>query len=78
MDSYYLFDSPSRNGQASMIPQVKSVLLKFAGFHDMEKYVQVIYLQERNQNHAYFQIRYVHVNISDENISHALNTFPRS
>ena len=32
LDSYYLFDSHSRNGQGSMIPQGKSVLLKFAGF----------------------------------------------
>ena len=71
LDSYYLFDSHSRNGQGSMILQGKSVLLKFAG-------LQVVYLQERNQNHANFQIQYVHVNISDENISHVLNTFQRS
>ena len=37
-----------------------------------------MYLQERNLNHAYFQIQYVHVNISDENISHVLNTFQKS
>ena len=30
LDSYYLFDSHSRNSQGSMIPQGKSVLLKFA------------------------------------------------
>ena len=29
-------------------------------------------------NHAYFQIQYVHINVSDENISHGLNTFQRS
>ena len=78
LDSYYLFNSHSRNGQGSMIPQGKSVLLKLAGFQDIEKYVQMVHLQERYQNHAYFQIQYVHVNISDENISHVLNAFQRS
>ena len=48
----------------------KSVFPKFAGLQDTEKYVQVVYLQERNQNHAYFQIQYVHVNIKNKNISH--------
>ena len=48
LDSYYLFDSHSRNGQGSMIPQDKSVLLKLK------------------------------IKISDENISHVLNTFQSS
>ena len=52
-----------------MIPQGKSVLIKFASLQGIEKYVQVVYLQEGNQNHAYFQIQYVHIKISDENIS---------
>ena len=38
----------------------------------------MIYLQERNQNHVYFQVRYVHLDISEENTSHVLNTFQRS
>ena len=42
LNSYYLFDSHSRNGQGSMIPQGKSVLLKFAGLQDIEKYLQVV------------------------------------
>ena len=54
LDSYYLFDSHIRNGQGLMITQGKSVLQKFAGLQDIEKYVQVVYLQERNLNHAYF------------------------
>ena len=78
LDSYYLFDSYSRNGQGSTIPPGKSVLLKFPGLQDIEKYVQVVYLQERNLYYAYFQIQYVHINISDENVSHVLNTFQRS
>ena len=56
LDIYYLFDSHSRNGQGSMVPQDKPVLLILVGLQDMEKYVQVVCLQERNQNHAYFQI----------------------
>ena len=73
--SYYLVDLQSRIWQDSMIPQGKSVLLKFAGLQDIEKYAQVVYLQERKLNLAYFQIEYVHRNISDKNISHVLNTF---
>ena len=38
----------------------------------------MVYLQERNLNHAYFQIQYVRLNISEENTSHFLNTFQRS
>ena len=44
LDSYHLFDSHSRNGLGSMIPQCKLVLLKFASLQDIEKYVQVVYL----------------------------------
>ena len=49
LDSYYLFDSHSRNGQDSKVAQVKAALLKFADLQDMEKYVQVVYLQKENQ-----------------------------
>ena len=48
-DRYYLFDSHSRNGQDSKVAQVKAALLKFADLQDMEKYVQVVYLQKENQ-----------------------------
>ena len=78
LDSYYLFASHCRNGQSSMVPHSKSVLLTFAGVQGMKKYIQVVYLQEKNQNHTYFQIQYVHTNISDKNISHILNTSQRS
>ena len=77
LDSYYLFASHSRNGQSSIVPHSKSVLLTFAGEPDMKKYIQVVYLQEKNQNYTYLLIRYVHINISDKNISHILNTFQR-
>ena len=46
LDIYYLFDSHSRNGQGSMVPQDKPVLLILVGLQDMEKYVQVVCLQE--------------------------------
>ena len=44
----------------------------------MEKYVQVVYLQERKQKYAYFQIKYVDANISDKNIYSVLNSFQKS
>ena len=46
LDSYYLFDSHSRNGQGSMIPQGKPVLLKFARLQDIEKYVEMVYYKK--------------------------------
>ena len=49
LDSYYIFDSHSRNEQGSKLAQGKAALLKFADLQDMEKYVQVVYLQEENQ-----------------------------
>ena len=38
LDSYYPVNSHSRNGQGSMMPQGKSVLLKFASLQDMFKW----------------------------------------
>ena len=70
LDSYYTFDLHSRNEQGSMASQGKSLLLNVSGLQDIEKYIQVVHLQRRNQNHAYFQIQYVQINIRDENISH--------
>ena len=70
LDSYYIFDLHSRNEQGSMPSQGKSLLLNASGLQDIEKYIQVVHLQRRNQNHAYFQIQYVQINIRDENISH--------
>ena len=75
LDSYYIFYLLSRNEQGSMESQGKSLLLNVSGLKYIEKYIQVIHLQGRNHHHAYFQIKYVRINVNEENISHVLNTF---
>ena len=48
LDSYYPFDSNSRNVQDAMVSHGKSVLLKFSYFQGMEKFAEVVYLHEGN------------------------------
>ena len=55
-----------------MESQGKSLLLNVSGLKYIEKYIQVVCLQGRNHHHAYFQIKYVRINV---NIYHVLNTF---
>ena len=37
-----------------MIPNCKSVLLKVSKLEGIESYMQVVYMQQRNQIHTYF------------------------
>ena len=37
-----------------MIPNCKSVLLKVSKLEGIESYIQVVYMQQRNQIHTYF------------------------
>ena len=60
-DSYYLFDSHSRNQHSQMVVNGQSVLLKFSQLSDLEKYIETIYLLQRYQRRAYFQIQYIDV-----------------
>ena len=78
LDSYYLFELHCKNKQGSMASQDKSLLLNVSGLQDIERYIEVEYLQERNHSHAYCQIQYVQTNVSHENTSHVLNTFQKS
>ena len=50
--SYYLFDSNSRNQHGQMVVSGQSVLLKFSELSYLEKYIQTIYLLQRNQMHV--------------------------
>ena len=57
-DSYYLFDSRSRILLGQIVVNGQSVLLKFFQLNDLEKYIQIICLLQRN---IYFQIQYTDV-----------------
>ena len=54
-----LFDSHSRNQHGQMVVNGQSVMLEFSQLSDLEKYIQTIYLLQRNQRHAYLQIQYI-------------------
>lgn len=60
-----------------MISDSKSVLQKFAGLIDVKNYIQEVYLQQRNQNRAYFQLQYIKAINNEECFPYILNTFQR-
>ena len=56
---YYLFDSHSRDESGLSIVDGNSVLMKFNGPFDIEKYIQNAYLAYRDRQEAYFQIQFI-------------------
>ena len=60
-DSSWLFDSHNRNQHVQMVVNGQSVSLKFYQLSNLEKHIQTIYLFQRNQRHAYFQIEFINV-----------------
>ena len=65
----YLFDSHSRNERGSSVVDGISVLLKFSDLYELEKYLQVPYLEYRDRQQAYFRLQFVEVNVrSDEKV----------
>ena len=60
---FYLFDSHSRDEQGLSVAGGTSVLLKFSDLMEVEKYIQVFYLEYRSLEQSYFQLQFVYVNI---------------
>ena len=56
-----LFDSHTRNQHGQMVVNGPSVMLEFSQLSDLEKYIQTIYLLQRNQRQTYFQVQYINV-----------------
>jgi len=56
---FYLFDSHSRDERGLTVPDGKSCLLKFANINELEKYIQVFYLEFRSLPFQYFQIQFI-------------------
>ena len=50
------------------VEDINCVLLRFSDFAYKEIYIQDVYFQQRSKTHAYFQIQYIRVNISNEYI----------
>ena len=58
-----LFDSHSRDERGLSVAGGTSVLLKFSHLMEVEKYIQVFYLEYRSLEQSYFQLQFVYVNI---------------
>ena len=59
----YLFDSHSRDERGLSVVAGTSVLIKFKHLYELEKYLQVAYLEYRDRQQAYFQLEFVGVNL---------------
>ena len=57
----YLFDSHSRDEKDLNVIYGSSALMKFNDLFEIEKYIQVVYLQYRDRQQAYFQIQFIEV-----------------
>ena len=60
---YYLFDSHSRDERGLSVIVETSVLMKFRNLYELDKYLQVAYLEYRDKQQAYFQLQFVEVNV---------------
>ena len=56
---YYLFDSHSRDERGLSVVDGASVLMKFRDLYELEKYLQVAYVEYRDRQQAYFQLQFV-------------------
>ena len=59
----YLFDSHSRDERGLSVVDGTSVLIKFKHLYELEKYLQVTYLEYRDRQQAYFHLEFVGVNL---------------
>ena len=60
---FYLFDSHSRDERGLSAAGGTSFLLKFSHLMEVDKYIQVFYLEYRSLEQSYFQLQFVYVNI---------------
>ena len=58
---YYLFDSHSCDKTGLNVIYGTSALMKFNDLFEIEKQIQVSYLQYRHRQQAYFQIQFIEV-----------------
>ena len=56
---FYVFDSYSRDERGLNIPNGRSVLLKFRYIFEIEKYIQVAYLEFGDKQQMYFQAQFI-------------------
>ena len=57
----YLFYLCSRDERGLSMTDGTSVLMKFNDLFEIEKYIEVAYLEHRERQQAYFQIQFIEV-----------------
>ena len=60
---YYLFDSHSSDERGLSVVDGTSVLMKCKDLYEIEKCLQEAYLEHRDRQQDYFQLRFVEVNV---------------
>ena len=60
---YHLFDSHSRDERGLSVIDGTSVLMKFNDLFEIEKYIQVAYLEYTDRHQARFQIQVIEVTV---------------
>ena len=56
---YYLFDSHSCDEGGLSVVDGASVLMKFRDLYELEKYLQIAYVEYRDRQQPYFQLQFV-------------------
>ena len=74
---FYLFDSHIRDERGLRVDPGTSVLLKFRDLTEVEKYIQVFYLEYRCIEQSYVQLQFVNINIDRVLSSNMLNHYQR-
>ena len=62
---WYVFDLHSRDERVIFVPNGKSVLLKCNGIFELEKYIQVAYLEYRDRTQQHFQAQLVEIAVDE-------------
>lgn len=65
ISTYYVFDSHSRDLRGLTAPNGTSVLLRFDNLYELEKYIQVFYLEYRSKEITYFQIQFIEITTTE-------------
>ena len=63
VEELLLFNSQSHDERGLSVVDGTPVLMKFRLLYELEKYLQVAYLEYRDRQQAYFQLQSVEVNV---------------
>ena len=63
-NKFYLFDSHSCDGRGFCVSDGTSVLLRFRNLSEVERYIQVAYLEFRDIQGLYFQLQFIKIDIT--------------